>query len=242
MKKWKFLLIILIPLFFIYVHPNLLFKYHYGYKHFAIYYDNKINIIKLRGLLDSIEIHLSSKNILITGTQNLYLVDDKNKLMFLALSEPNFFGQNQDFNKIIINKANIDSNIVKSYSPKYNRRSFVGVVEHELTHTNLNDKLGFLRYKFLIPTWKNEGYCDYISNGGSFPLQKGLELLKNNLSDDSYSFRYFVYFMRVKYLLDVKKIGLEKLLDNTYDEESLDKEVRLWVESHKITFNSFPNN
>ena len=48
--------------------------------------------------------------------------------------------------------------------------------------------------------------------------------------------------MRVKYLLDVKKIGLEKLLDNTYDEESLDKEVRLWVESHKITFNSFPNN
>lgn len=230
MNKY-FLSFLIIPIFatLAFIYPKPIFQKELRYKYFSINYDSPVDTMKLRVLLDSADKRLNHKNISFTTVQNIYIPSSKNKLMFLSLSKPTFFGLNYNFNKILINNTNIDSNLVQSYSEKYNKRAFTGVIEHELTHTYLREKLGWFHFQFLLPNWKNEGYCDYISNGGSFPIQKGIELLKNDQTDDSHSFEYFIYFVRVKYLLDIKKVDINTLFEEDYDEKSLDKEVKFWL-------------
>jgi hypothetical protein len=58
---------------------------------------------------------------------------------------------------------------------------------------------------------------------------EGIYLLKNKLTDKSHSFRYFRYFMRIKYLLDIKKNSIDLVLSSDFDELKLDREVELWL-------------
>ena len=95
--------------------------------------------------------------------------------------------------------------------------SHVRFLEIVIINSLLENKLGLLKYK-LLPSWKNEGYCDFIANESSFNKQKGVkEICNDTKNTDSPSFKYFKYRMITEYLFEERKVTLEKFLDEDFD-------------------------
>lgn len=93
-------------------------------------------------------------------------------------------------------------------------------------HLLFANKLGLLKYK-LLPSWKNEGYCDFIANESSFNKQKGVKEICNDTENtDIPSFKYFKYRMITEYLFEERKITLEKFLDEDFDLENINNNLK----------------
>ena len=102
---------------------------------------------------------------------------------------------------ITIAPAQVSDDKVTTSSPTNNTRSLSGVLAHEFTHLLLYSALGFEKYSTL-PTWKMEGYADYIAQESSFPEAQGMALFCSGKADAGPSYLYFRYRKAVGYLLD----------------------------------------
>ena len=49
-----------------------------------------------------------------------------------------------------------------------NARSLSGVIAHEITHLLIRKKFGYWR-NLTMPTWKKEGYAEYVAGGSTLP-------------------------------------------------------------------------
>src|SRR3954447_9083831 len=87
------------------------------------------------------------------------------------------------------------------------------------------DRLGAAGY-WRLPSWKNEGYCDYVADESSFDAEEGLRLIREGRDDPSPSFRYFRAHLMVRYLLDVERIGVDELFARDFDESQVMAGVR----------------
>ena len=77
-----------------------------------------------------------------------------------------------------------------------------------------------------MTTWKEEGYCDYIAHTSTFNIQEGIKIFKNNQDNNSNKYKYFIYRLRMTYLLNVKKESLDNILNTKYDSKTLDNEIK----------------
>lgn len=120
--------------------------------------------------------------------------------------------KSQGFNYPIVNFvfANQDANIDTA-------RTLEGVVAHETTHTDINEKFGFKT--FFYDGWKIEGVCDYVSKETSiFP--KDVESVLNkyhNKEDLTGKEKYLIYKMKVQKLVDQGKT-LEEVITKDVEE------------------------
>ena len=86
--------------------------------------------------------------------------------------------------------------------------------------------MGILKYK-LLPSWKNEGYCDFIAKESSFNEKKGLRDICNDKDNsESTSFKYFKYRKITQYLFEERKITLEKFLNDDFEMEEINKNLK----------------
>ena len=76
----------------------------------------------------------------------------------------------------------------------------------------------------LLPTWKNEGYCEYIAGDSTITYEEGVKLWKENPNVDS-AYRYFKYHMMVKYLLETEKLSIEDVFKSDFDMKDLEAKV-----------------
>ena len=221
--NWVFKVLILSYILLI-CFPHLLFANKFDYKNFSVYYhSNDINTEELKLVLDKSENLLKKSELFKKGTsQDIFICNGYSEFTFFALLSRKAFAVNYPISQnIFISKSSISQNYILRNGKENNKRTLSGVIAHETVHSLLENKLGLLKYK-LLPSWKNEGYCDFIANESSFNKQKGVKGICNDTKNtDIPSFKYFKYRMITEYLFEERKVTLEKFLDKDFDLENL---------------------
>lgn len=211
------------------IFPQFLFAYKLEYKNFSVYYHyNDVSVDKLKLILDKSE-HLLMKSDLYDSEidQNLFICSSFNEFTFFALLSRKAFAVNYPITQnIFLSKSSISENFIFRNGTNNNKRTLSGVIAHETTHSLLENYLGTIKYK-LLPNWKNEGYCDFIANESSYNEQEGIIEICNEREDmKNPSFKYYKYRLFTNHLLQEKKISVEKFLDDDFDLEKLNKELK----------------
>lgn len=207
--------------------PYFLFRHEIVYKGCHIYSDAPIPG-EISGILD--------KTLDKLGKSELY---DPHRRYRIFISSSFFrYGSLAPFNRkafavtypltenIFLSKTDVGADSV-SRSGGSRTRELNGVLAHELTHVAIRKTIGFWRSRFL-PSWKEEGYCDYIAKESSFDIAQGIALLKERKSDNSSSFRYFKYRILVHYLMDSEKMGFGEMISKKFKKSELEKEAVGW--------------
>ena len=204
--------------------PHLLFTNKLDYKNFSVYYHSiDINTEELKLVLDKSENLLKKTELFKKGiSQDIFICNGYSEFTFFALFSRKAFAVNYHISQnIFITKSSISQDYTIRNGKENNKRTLSGVIAHETVHSLLENKLGLLKYK-LLPSWKNEGYCDFIVKESSFNIQKGVkEICNETKSKDIPSFKYFKYRMITEYLFEERKVTLEKFLDEDFDLENL---------------------
>jgi hypothetical protein len=122
-------------------------------------------------------------------------------------------------NNIMINKTDIVADRAIMNREKNNSRSLSGVIAHEVAHLFIRERYGTLAAS-MMPTWKNEGYCEYIAGDTTIPFEEGARLWRENPNDDT-AYRYIKYQAMVQYLLEKEKISVDELFTKSFDENDI---------------------
>ena len=219
--------------FFTLVFPQYLFAHEVSHKNFKVYARQPLdeNIDKV---LDSAKARLVKSPIYDENVgRKVFLSDSHNFYAFLSNKAfRSFANSNPVLDNIFVNKADAAKDLVFLNRAERNQRSLSGVIAHEVTHLSIREKFGVTRTVFSIPTWKNEGYCEYIAGDTTITFEKGLQLWMENPNDDS-KYAYFKYHQMVKYLLDVEKISVEELFNRDFDEKELEAKVFEFIKNGK---------
>ena len=192
------------------------------------YHSNDINTEELKLVLDKSENLLKKSELFKKGTsQDIFICNGYNEFTFFALLSRKAFAVNYPISQnIFISKSSISQNYILRNGKENKKRTLSGVIAHETVHSLLENKLGLLKYK-LLPSWKNEGYCDFIANESSFNKQKGVkEICNDSENKDITSFKYFKYRMITEYLFEERKVTLEKFFDEDFDLENINNNLK----------------
>ena len=235
--NWIFKVLILSYILLI-CFPHLLFANKFDYKNFSVYYhSNDINTEELKLVLDKSENLLKKSELFQKGTsQDIFICNGYSEFTFFALLSRKAFAVNYPISQnIFISKSSISQNYILRNGKENNKRTLSGVIAHETVHSLLENKLGLLKYK-LLPSWKNEGYCDFIANESSFNKQKGVKEICNDTENtDIPSFKYFKYRIITEYLFEERKIALEKFLNDDFELEEINKNLKKkYCTQHRI--------
>tara|TARA_B100000795_G_scaffold232727_1_gene191126 strand:+ start:160 stop:888 length:729 start_codon:yes stop_codon:yes gene_type:complete len=210
------------------VFPSFLFANKLEYKSFSVHYhSNDINREELRLIIDKSENLLKGTELFKTIKQDIFICNSFNEFTFFALLSRKAFAVNYPvFQNIFLSKSFASEDYILRNGKENNKRTLSGVIAHETVHSLLENKLGILKYK-LLPSWKNEGYCDFIANESSFNEKKGLQDICNDKDNsESTSFKYFKYRKITQYLFEERKITLEKFLNDDFEMEEINKNLK----------------
>jgi hypothetical protein len=152
--------------------PQFLFAHNLTHQNFTIYsrepFDEHIDSV-----LDGAEARLS-KSTIYDGqvSRRVFLTNSHGLYAFLSNKAFRSFANSLPFvNNILINKSDVAHDLVFLNRPQHNRRSLSGVIAHEVTHLFIRKKVGVLRAS-LMPTWKNEGYCEYVAGDTTITMRE----------------------------------------------------------------------
>lgn len=205
--------------------PQYLFANEVSHDKFKVYSRRSLdeNTIKV---LDSAEARLAKSSIYDESVaRKVFLTDSYGFYSFLSNKAFRSFANSVPLlDNILINKSDAASDLVFMNRAVRNKRSLSGVIAHEVTHLFIRKKFGVSRTMFSIPTWKNEGYCEYIAVDTTISFEDGVNLWKENPADDS-KYAYFKYHQMVKYLLDDEKLSVEDLFNRDFDLKELEAKV-----------------
>ena len=209
--------------------PSFLFANKLEYKNFSVHYHpNDIDPEQLKLVLDNSEKLLKRSELFEPGTkQDVFICNSFNEFTFFALLSRKAFAVNYPLaQNIFLSKPSVSEDLILRNAENNNERTLSGVIAHETTHSLLENELGTFKYK-LLPSWKNEGYCDFVANESSFQKQKGLqEICKGKDNSGGPSFEYFKSRLITEYLLTDTKISMEKFLKDDFDLEEMNQALK----------------
>lgn len=130
---------------------------------------------------------------------------------------------------VFLRKSDIARNVLfrgDGSTPSGPDRPLSYFIAHEITHNLTSRSLGFWAYSRL-PSWKREGYADYVGKGGDFDLEKNLQLLRlgDPALDPKVSGLYLRYHLLTAYLLDRRELTVEEMLRGSFDRKTLEGEL-----------------
>jgi hypothetical protein len=204
--------------------PQYLFAHQVSYQNFKVYsrepFDQHVYKV-----LDDAEARLSRSTIYDREvSRRVFLTNSHPLYAFLSNKAFRSFANSVPFiDNIVINKSDVGRNLVFLNRPQHNQRSLSGVIAHEVTHLFIRKKVGTWR-AYWLPTWKNEGYCEYIAGDTTITFAEGVRLWKENPYDDT-KYRYFKYHLMVKYLLEIEKLTIEDVFSRDFDPKELEAKV-----------------
>lgn len=212
---------------FLLSYPQVLFAHEVTYKNFKVYSREPLDQ-NVYAVLDKVEARLSSSPINNPAVQPRVFVINSHgiyRAMSLYLGG-NSFGKGFPLlptNNIFINRSDFGRDLVFRNAPADTQRSLSGVIAHETTHLHLRKRFGYLR-NLTMPTWKKEGYSEYVAGGSTLDYDTGLMRWKANPKNGS-GYQYFKYYMLVKYLLEQEKISVDDLFNRDHDMAALEEKV-----------------
>ena len=200
--------------------PRPLFAYTANYERFTIYSREPIDP-GIERVLDGAETRLRTSPIYDGEiSRRIYLTNGFGIYALLSNKAYKSFANSVPFiNNVIIDKSNVAADLVFVNRPINNSRSLSGVVAHEITHLFIRQRYGTVR-AILMPTWKNEGYCEYVAGDSTIPLDEGLRLWRENPTDDT-DYRYTKYHAMIKYLLEKEHMTVDDLFTRDLDEKEV---------------------
>ena len=203
--------------------PQVVFAHSVTYRCFRVYSAATIDS-NIYPILDRAEQKLAGSEISDSrASYHVFLCPSHAAYGFFAPGARRAFAANLRLvPNIFVNTADVRADAVTTGTGQHDRRTLSGVVAHECTHTLLVRKFGLAR-SFLLPSWKQEGYCDYVAQETSFDREEGARLLKRGGSDPSPSFLYFKAFTAISYLKGQKQWSVSRIMDSPL---SLDEVIR----------------
>lgn len=145
---------------------------------------------------------------------NVYLTGSYNTYTCVALTSWQSFAVH-NYLGVFISKSSVAQDSVWRNATTYHRRRLSCVIAHELVHQYLGDELGFFRYHFELPSWKNEGLADYIANESSFPYAEGMRRMASHSANTSNSYLYFKYRIVTSFVLGHEGMSITQFLSDT---------------------------
>lgn len=101
--------------------------------------------------------------------RDIYLTDGGWRWRLLAVRTPDAFAFRRPFrDAIIVNRSDMARDRVETQRAVANVRTLSGVIAHESTHILLARHFGEWRM-LTMPSWKQEGYADYVARESSLP-------------------------------------------------------------------------
>ena len=220
---------LLFTYFFVILFPQFLFINKLEYNSFIVYYNNReINQQELKQVLDKSEKLLKGSELFNEKIkQKLVICDGYGKFTLFATFSRKAFAVNYPLTQnIFLSKSSISDNRITRNAKENNVRTLSGVIAHETVHSLLENKLGLIKYK-LLPSWKNEGYCDFISKESSYDQQKGLyEICNDHENSDSPSYKYFKYRLFTEFLFEDEHLTLDEFLNGDFEFTKLNEKLK----------------
>ncbi len=207
--------------------PQVLFAHQVSYKNFTVYsrkpLDSSIYVV-----LDRVDSKLATSPINNPEVKpRIFLTDSHRLYKGLSLMVGgNSFGKGFPVlptSNIFISRTDVHSDLVFRDARENNQRSLSGVIAHEITHLHLRRRFGYLQ-SLTFPTWKREGFCEYVAGGSTLPFETGMKLWRANPENDT-GYQYFKYYMVVKYLLEQEKLSVDELFNRDIDLRSIEGKV-----------------
>ena len=204
--------------------PQYLFAYEATYEDFNVHSQAPLDH-RIEKVLDDAEVRLAKSTIYDASvSRRVFLTKSHGMYTFLSNKAFRSFANSVPLiNNIFINRSDVGADLVFLNRPQNNHRSLSGVIAHEVTHLFIRKKAGALRAS-LMPTWKNEGYCEYIAGDSTITFDEGVRLWKENPKDDS-KYRFIKYHAMVKYLLETEKLTIEDVFNRDFDVRELEEKV-----------------
>ena len=205
--------------------PQVVFAHSMSYHNFRVYSTAPIDSSVLP-VLDKAEQKVAGSEINdVHVSYHVFLCPSHAAFAFFAPSARTAFADNLPFvHNIFVNTADVRADAVTTGTGQHDRRSLSGVIAHECTHTLLAKRFGQVRM-LRTPTWKQEGYCDYVAQATSFDRAEGTTLLRQGGSDPSPSFFYFKAFTAIAYLKDRKHWSVARIMDTPLSLDAVIKEA-----------------
>ncbi len=180
--------------------------------------------------------------VFICGNQRLYSL-----FAFLTRRSSNSLGIGLSLiGNIYLNEPKIRRNAAHNYGGIRHSRfegDFAEAIAHEIAHFNVVKRLGF-RTAIDLPFWKGEGYAEYQANlattrgDSSYVFIDRIDLLLNDAIWGHYepiARRLFECHLLVEFLAEVKRFGLNDLVDETVTETFAREEMFTWYEERRGT-------
>ena len=207
--------------------PQILFAHVISYRDFTVYSREPIDQ-NVYAVLDKVASTLASSPINDAEVKpRIFLTDSFGLYSALSLYvDRNSFGKGFPVlatNNIFINKSDLARDLVFRRAVENNQRSLSGVVSHEITHLLIRKRFGYVR-NLTMPSWKKEGYSEYVAGGSTLSYEDGVRMWKSNPKDGT-GYQYFKYYMLVKYLLEQEKISVDDLFNRDFDVAALEAKV-----------------
>ena len=215
-------------------YPNLLFGHTFKYHNFNVH-STKAFGDNIQTILDEAEKHLSASELYDKHlTQNIYLCNGYTLYSFLApLSRKAFACNYPLINIIFIANCNIEKNeAYKNNEQDSYTRQLSELIAHEITHTLIEKKLGFWKYRVLT-NWKHEGYCEYIGYNNADALKDAKQFLATHKDDNSGRAIYRKYYYAVTFLKEAEKMTFDEIIASDATFEQVLNKIEQTIETEK---------
>ena len=212
---------------FLLIYPQILFAHEVRYKNFTVYSRQPLDQ-NIYTVLDKVEAQLTASPINDTTVEpKIFLTNSQRLYTLLSLYIGwNSFGKGYPLlptNNVFINEADVSRDLVFRKAATGSQRSLSGVISHEITHLHIRRKFGYLR-NITMPSWKKEGYAEYVAGGSTLDYESGVKLWKANPTDGA-GYQYFKYYLTVKYLLETDKVTVEDLFNRDIDPVQVEQKI-----------------
>jgi hypothetical protein len=214
------------------IFPEVLFAHHIRHRNFDVYSEIPLDA-KIIPILDEAATLMERSPLNDPGMEHrLFLCDTPFKRRWLAPRTHVSFGTTYTVllrRNTILNRTDVPANLIFRDAPARNRRSLSSVIAHERVHALMDYRYGDLTCERL-PDWKKEGYCEYIAGSPTFDVDEGKRLVRRGESDASAPFRYFRYWLMVKYLIDIERLDIDEILAREFNPDEILGKVRQHID------------
>jgi len=206
--------------------PEPLFAHKYSYKNFVIYSRTPIDD-RIKPELDVVSQRLAKSELNDpTMVHRVFVAGSASWYAFFNGPYRGAMARNYEFNNSIF-VPQLDLSAEKVVHVDGRTAPIATILAHEMTHTLSQRRLGIIR-SWRTPSWKKEGYAEYVGDPRSEPLIEDLRMLESAGSDFGVPKQYFEAAILWRYLADVRKLSFAEIMSDAVVREAVVEEIHGW--------------
>jgi len=206
--------------------PEPLFAHKYSYKNFVVYSRTPIDD-RIRPELDVVSQRLARSELNDPNiVHRVFVAGSSFWYTFFNGPYRGAVARNYEFNNsIFVPQLDLSSEKVVHFDGR--TAPIATILAHEMTHTLSQKRLGLIR-SWRTPSWKKEGYAEYVGDPRTEPLIEDLRMLERVGDDATVPKRYFEAAILWRYLADIRKMSFAEIMSDSVVREAVVEEIHGW--------------